>query len=93
MEDNEQLATLVENAERDVKLVTELLDKSEKERKRLSEKNALLTMNGMLLRKLLAGFAAAVVVVVVFFLFFLSFFFFAPFSYKMSDPAKFLVPF
>ena len=48
MEDNERLATLVENAERDVKLVTELLDKSEKERKRLSEKNALLTMNGML---------------------------------------------
>ena len=91
MEDNERLATLVENAERDVKLVTELLDKSEKERKRLSEKNALLTMNGMLQRKLFAGFAAAAVVVVtVTVLFFL---FFAPFLYKMSDPAKCLVLF
>ena len=46
MEDNERLAVLVENAEQDVKLVTELLDKSEKERKRLADKNAVLTVNG-----------------------------------------------
>lgn len=47
MEENERLAVLVDNAEHDVRHVTELLDKSDKERKRLSDRNAQLTMNGM----------------------------------------------
>ena len=46
MEDNERLAVLIDNAEQDVKHVAELLDKSDKERKRLSDKNAQLTING-----------------------------------------------
>ena len=46
MEDNERLAARVENAERDVKHVTDLLDKSDKDRRRLSEKNAQLTITG-----------------------------------------------
>lgn len=45
MEENERLAVLVDNAEHDVRHVTELLDKSDKERKRLSDRNAQLTMN------------------------------------------------
>jgi len=49
MEENERLAVLVDNAEHDVRHVTELLDKSDKERKRLSDRNAQLTMNGMTL--------------------------------------------
>ena len=47
MEENERLAVLVDDAEHDVRHVTELLDKSDKERKRLSDRNAQLTMNGM----------------------------------------------
>lgn len=47
MEENERLAALMENAEHDVRHVTELLDKSDKEKKRLSERNAQLTINGM----------------------------------------------
>lgn len=47
IEDNERLAALVDNAELDVRHVTELLDKSDKERKRLSDRNAQLTVNGM----------------------------------------------
>ena len=47
MEENERLAVLMENAEQDVHHVTDLLDKSEKERKRLSERNAQLTINGI----------------------------------------------
>lgn len=47
MEENEGLAVLVDDAEHDVRHVTELLDKSDKERKRLSDRNAQLTMNGM----------------------------------------------
>lgn len=38
---------MVDNAEHDVRHVTELLDKSDKERKRLSDRNAQLTVNGM----------------------------------------------
>lgn len=45
MEENERLAVLMENAEQDVHHVTDLLDKSDKERKRLSERNAQLTIN------------------------------------------------
>lgn len=45
MEENERLAVLVDDAEHDVRHVTELLDKSDKERKRLSDRNAQLTMN------------------------------------------------
>jgi hypothetical protein len=37
---------LVEKVEHDTRSATELLDKSEKERKRISEKNAQLTING-----------------------------------------------
>ena len=47
MEENERLAVLVDNANEDVRHVTELLDKTDKEKKRLSEKNAQLTVNGM----------------------------------------------
>ena len=47
MEENERLAVLVDNAEHDVRHVTELLDKSDKERKRISDRNAQLTVNGM----------------------------------------------
>ena len=47
MEENERLAVLVDNAEHDVKHVAELLDKSDIEKKRLSERNAQLTVNGM----------------------------------------------
>lgn len=47
MEENERLAVLVDDAEHDVRHVSELLDKSDKERKRLSDRNAQLTMNGM----------------------------------------------
>ena len=47
MEENERLAVLMENAEHDVRHVTELLAKSDKEKKRLSERNAQLTINGM----------------------------------------------
>ena len=47
MEDNERLAVLVENVEQDVGHVTQLLDKSDKEKKRLSERNAQLTINGI----------------------------------------------
>jgi len=47
MEENEQLAALVEKVEKDKRSATELLDKSERERKRISEKNAQLTINGM----------------------------------------------
>ena len=47
MEENERLAVLMENAEQDVHHVTDLLDKSDKERKRLSERNAQLTINGI----------------------------------------------
>ena len=47
MEENERLAVLVDNAEHDVKHVAELLDKSDVEKKRLSERNAQLTVNGM----------------------------------------------
>ena len=46
MEENERLAMLVDNANEDVRHVTELLDKTDKEKKRLSEKNAQLTVNG-----------------------------------------------
>ena len=46
MEENERLAVLVDNANEDVRHVTELLDKTDKEKKRLSEKNAQLTVNG-----------------------------------------------
>ena len=49
MEENERIAVLVDHAELDVRHVTELLDKSDKERKRLSERNAQLTINGMTL--------------------------------------------
>lgn len=45
MEENERLAVLVENAEQDVRHVTDLLDKSDKERKRLSDRNAQLAIN------------------------------------------------
>ncbi|KAM7443892.1 hypothetical protein ABFA07_007461 [Porites harrisoni] len=45
MEENERLAVLVDNANEDVRHVTELLDKTDKEKKRLSEKNAQLTVN------------------------------------------------
>lgn len=45
MEENERLAVLVDNAEHDVRHVTELLDKSDKERKRISDRNAQLTVN------------------------------------------------
>jgi len=47
MEENERIAGLVEHAELDVRHVTELLDKSDKERKRLSDRNAQLTITGM----------------------------------------------
>ncbi len=47
MEENERLAVITDNAEHDVKHVTELLDKSDKERRRLSDRNAQLTINGM----------------------------------------------
>ncbi|XP_078369806.1 centrosomal protein of 135 kDa-like isoform X2 [Oculina patagonica] len=45
MEENERLAVITDNAEHDVRHVTELLDKSDKERKRLSDRNAQLTIN------------------------------------------------
>lgn len=47
MEENERLAVLADNADHDVRHVTELLDKSDKEKKRLSERNVQLTINGM----------------------------------------------
>lgn len=47
MEENEQLAALVEKVEKDKRSATDLLEKSERERKRISEKNAQLTINGM----------------------------------------------
>lgn len=47
MEENERLAVLVDNAEHEVRHVAELLDKSDVEKKRLSERNAQLTVNGM----------------------------------------------
>lgn len=47
MEENERIAGLVEHAELDVRHVTDLLDKSDKERKRLSDRNAQLTITGM----------------------------------------------
>lgn len=47
MDENERLAAITDNAEHDVRHVTELLDKSDKERKRLSDRNAQLTINGM----------------------------------------------
>lgn len=47
MEENERLAVLVDNAEHDVRHVTDLLDRSDKEKKRLSDRNAQLTINGM----------------------------------------------
>ena len=46
MEDNERLAMLIEKVEKDKQSATDLLEKSEKERKRISEKNAQLTING-----------------------------------------------
>lgn len=46
MEENERLAVFAENAEQDVRHVTDLMDKSDKERKRLSDRNAQLTING-----------------------------------------------
>ncbi|XP_048589122.1 centrosomal protein of 135 kDa-like isoform X2 [Nematostella vectensis] len=45
IEDNEGLAALVNKSNADTRSAAELLDKSEKERKRLSEKNAQLTIN------------------------------------------------
>ena len=48
IEENERLAVLVEKVEKDARNAAELLDKSERERKRLSEKNAQLTINGNL---------------------------------------------
>ena len=47
MEENERLAVLMDNAEHDVRHVTDLLDRSDKEKKRLSDRNAQLTINGM----------------------------------------------
>ena len=47
MEENERLVVLADNADHDLRHVTELLDKSDKEKKRLSERNAQLTVNGM----------------------------------------------
>lgn len=47
MEENERLAVITDNVEQDVRHVKELLDKSDKERKRLSDRNAQLTVNGM----------------------------------------------
>ena len=46
MEENERLAALVDSAEHDVRYVTDLLDRSDKEKKRLSDRNAQLTING-----------------------------------------------